>query len=317
MISDTDSRRVWIVTDGKIGDLVQCRGIARELARDVQEFTVPRRLIYDLAAPWVTALAKDRLTTSGPSPDILIASGRRAIPLARAARQTFGARIFIVILKDPKCRADFADLIWAPRHDRMEGDNIFSTLTSPHGLADKIAEAKANPRADIAAATKPMLGVLLGGVASGVRYDTKDADGLVETLKKVQPRFRSVAMTPSRRTPPAFIETLRAEFASSDFTIWDGQGDNPYIYILANADALLVAGDSHNMVSEAAATTAPLMIWRPRGLAPKLDWFLDQMVGAGRVSESMEHVSKVNTQPIDATPLIAAEIHRRIAIKAD
>ena len=47
--------------------------------------------------------------------------------------------------------------------------------------------------------------------------------------------------------------------------VWDGGGDNPYLALLADADAIFVTPDSVNMASEAAATGRPVYVLR---LAP-------------------------------------------------
>ena len=63
-----------------------------------------------------------------------------------------------------------------------------------------------------------------------------------------------VALTPSRRTEPAAAAALRAAVASVGGYAWDGTGDNPYIGLLACADAIVVTEDSVSMTSEALST---------------------------------------------------------------
>ena len=47
--------------------------------------------------------------------------------------------------------------------------------------------------------------------------------------------------------------------------MWDGRGENPYLALLALADAIVVTADSYNMVGEAAATGAPILVFEPSG----------------------------------------------------
>ena len=74
--------------------------------------------------------------------------------------------------------------------------------------------------------------------------------------------------TPSRRTPAELAAAVRENIGDGFF--WDGAGDNPYPAMLALADAMLVTGDSANMVGEATATGAPVHVFEPSGGVDKL-----------------------------------------------
>jgi mitochondrial fission protein ELM1 len=257
--------------------------------------------------------APDRKSSpiGAPFPDIVIASGRRTIPYARAIKTTSKGETFVAILKDPRTRARFADLIWTPAHDRRRGDNVFTTLTSPHGLQSTIAAAGANTGAAIARLQRPLLGLVLGGPSGGARYDAASASALATRVRAAMKDFASLAVTPSRRTPPAFASQLEAELNGLNVYFWSGEGANPYPQILGSSDVLIVAADSHNMMSEAASAPAGVYAWRPPGLAAKLDWFVKELEDKGRVRAIDEDVVPFPASPIDATMEIAAEVCRR------
>jgi hypothetical protein len=65
----------------------------------------------------------------------------------------------------------------------------------------------------------------------------------------------------SRRTSPAAAAILRRHLADSGALVWDGSGTNPYLGMLAWADAFIVTADSVNMTCEAAATGRPVHIF--------------------------------------------------------
>ena len=268
---------VWVLTDGKIGDDVQCLGVAEALTPSFEKRVVAPRPPWEWMAPWGPVDPKDAPTKPNssiapPYPDVVIASGRRAIPYARKIKRASGGNSFIAIMKDPRIAPRHADLVWAPSHDRLEGENVVSTLTSPHGLTARLIEARKSPSSLIAKLRKPMLGVMLGGPSGGARYDTAAAKALLNTIRQAKKSFHSLAVTPSRRTPDDFFMFVKDELGEPDpnIHIWDGNGDNPYIDILANADALIVAADSHNMMSEATAAGKGVYAWRPPGLAKNL-----------------------------------------------
>ncbi len=313
---------LWVLTDGKIGDDVQCLAVAGALSADFEKRVIAPRWPWQWLAPWGPIDPRDApqrpdSPIAPPFPDVLIASGRRAIPYARAVKRASNGKTFVVIMKDPRIAPRHADLIWAPLHDRLSGANVVSTLTSPHGLGAKLTEARANPAPKIAKLQRPMLGVVLGGPSGGAQFGARATDDLVQKILAAKNNFAALAVVASRRTPAELLRTVGGAVAGPDGFVWDGSGDNPYIDILANASALIVTADSHNMMSEAAATGAAVYAWRPPGLARKLGWFVDQLEGLGAVRPLVGEVEAFNAAPIDATAEIVAEIRRRLKDGAD
>lgn len=305
--------KIWVLTDGKIGDDVQCLAIAEYLDPGYDQRIVAPREPWAHLAPWGPVDPQERpgLATgplAGEAPELAIFSGRRAIPHARALKKASGGQTRIVVLKDPRLGRRYADVIWIPEHDRVTAPNVISTLTSPHGLTPKIANAQnsASPFAS------PFLGVVLGGPSGGAHYAEKDAADLGARLSKAGRDYGAIAITPSRRTPRAFLDRLQNAVQHDQVHIWNGQGNNPYIDILARADALVVAADSHNMTSEALATNVGVYAWCPRGLAPKMRWFIGELEKRGEIVLFAENAAQFKRSPIDATPSIVTEIRQRI-----
>ena len=305
-----------IVTDGKIGDLAQCRGVAAGLHAHACEVVVKPSPVYAFFAPWGPAdLRADAFNLpiefETQNPDFIIASGRRAISYARQLKSRWAGKTFVVLLKDPRIRAGFADLIWVPDHDRRVGANVFATLTSPHGFGDALNEAGDHRGDD----EKGFLGVVLGGPSAGADYSPAAARDLARRIQSAAEVYRGVKITPSRRTPVDFLEAFSTELKITDAQIWDGAGENPYKETLANATTLIVAADSHNMVSEACASQAGVYVFRPAGMAKKLSWFVDQLQARGRVRVFEESAEPFTATPIDASGEICAEIRRRYAVR--
>ena len=75
----------------------------------------------------------------------------------------------------------------------------------------------------------------------------------------------SLMITASRRTPAALRHALEALAARHGGFFWDGTGENPYVALLALADAIVVTADSFNMIGEAAATGVPVLVFEPSG----------------------------------------------------
>lgn len=310
----------WLLTDGKIGDEVHCLGIAEALGLSYEMRRVAPRLPWVWLMPWGPIDPRERPDRPGspiapPYPDLLIASGRRAVPYLRYVKRASHGRTFTVFLKGPRARAA-ADVIWVPQHDSLRGDNVLVTVTSPHTVSRKtLKSAREAPPPEIAALPHPRIAVLLGGNSGAFVYNERTNRRLAATLRSIceTTPHASFMVTPSRRTPPSTLQTAREALSGRRAIIWDGTGENPYLDFLAHADFILAPADSINMVGEAVATGASVYIFRPEGGGSKVERYLASLKEIGAVRDLNGPLEAFHYEPIDATPVIAEEIRRRFA----
>ena len=305
--------RILVVTPDKAGHEVICRGVAQALGGEIVSMQVQPRKLYALMAPW--GPSDPQTIFPDPLPDIVLGSGRTAAPALRALKERSGGRTFTAFLHDPRARRAAFDMIWAPSHDKLAGDNVISTLSSPHTLSPSlIAQARANPDPRIAALKTPRLALLLGGPSSSFKYEATDVDELALLARTASEQGYSVMVTPSRRTPAGLTRVVAdaiADLPEDRRFIWTGEGRNPFLHMIANADAIVVTADSVNMVGEAAATGASVHLFTPTGRPRKTKMFLDGMIASGAVRPWSGRIEQWAYDPIDATGQIAAEIARR------
>lgn len=322
--------RAWVLGSGKIGHEVNCLGVARELGLNPEIREVRPRLLFQGLAPYGPVDPRDRLGRAGgalaaPLPDLVFASGRTTVPYLRHIRRAGRGRIFTVFLQDPRAGLGVADLIWVPEHDRLRGDNVMVTLTSPHPLRPgvlKAARADIDPR--LAGLPEPRVAMVLGGHSGSHRFEAADVAALCLIARDILEAGQGLMITPSRRTPPeltaALREAIEASGRAAQAFLWSGAGDNPYTQILAHASAIVVTGDSVNMVGEAASTGAPVHIYEPTGGHAKMTGFLDKLVvtGAARRLDAARRSGWSRQSwtyaPVDATQSIAREVVRRFRL---
>ena len=258
----TRSLRAYVLGSGRIGHEINALGVVEALGASYEMRRVAPRYFYGRLAPWGPTDPRDLAPLLGPAPDLVIASGRVTVPYVRAWKRA-QPQVFAVFLQDPRWARGEMDLIWAPAHDALRGPNVVTTLTSPHPFsAAKLAAARAAPDPRLAALKTPRCAVALGGPSGAQYFTAGDLLRMGEALRAIRAQGFSVMATPSRRTPPELTEAVRQNLG--DGFLWDGSGDNPYPAMLALADAVLVTGDSANMVGEATATGAPCMCSTPR-----------------------------------------------------
>jgi mitochondrial fission protein ELM1 len=307
---------VWVLSDGKAGHEAQTLGIARALGAPPQIRRVEPRKLFAALAPYGPidpreAPAKRGSPIAPPYPGVVIAAGRRTVPYLRQVRRASKGETFTVFVNDPKTGTSAADLIVAPRHDALEGENVIRPLTPANCITPSLlAAARRNPDSRIADLPTPRVALLIGGNSRHYRFMEGDAARLAEIARALIARGQSVMATTSRRTPAPVAQALRNALQGAPAVLWDGAGKNPYLSMLATCETIVVTADSVNMLGEAATTGAPIYFYEPSGGHPKMTLYLEALAACGaarRWSAALEHW---RYEPINSTPEIATAIAR-------
>jgi mitochondrial fission protein ELM1 len=311
--------RAWVLSDGKAGDEGQCLGVADALGLSPEIRRIAPRAAFAWAMPWGPIDPREAPGRPGsplapPFPDLVIASGRRAAPYLRAVKRASAGRTFTVFLKDPRSGTRAADLIWVPEHDRLRGENVVVTLTPPHRVSPpRLEAARISPDPRLAGLARPRVAVLAGGPSRHHRFSDADSARFLTDLARLAETGTTLMITASRRSPPALREGLQALVVRRGGFFWDGAGENPYVSLLAVADAIVVTADSYNMAGEAAATGAPILVFEPTGGHPKLTAFFEGLERHGAVRPFAGRLEAWTYEPLDATPIIAEAVRSGLA----
>lgn len=315
--SDAANGTAWILSDGKAGHLAMTRGVATAMGLRARIIDIAPPRLWRLLAPRGPAPPDMHAVLPRNSqawPDFVFAAGRLTVPYLRTIRRAAGGRSLTVAFMDPRVR-DAADLIWVPAHDARRGDNVITTTTSPHGFSpERLSALREDMPAGITAVPSPRVAVLLGGPGAGFTYSSTAIERLAGALSQMARRGASFLITPSRRTPPALLDAVRAATIQAPHIIWDGAGDNPYPYFLACADRFVVTADSVNMTGEACATGQPIHVFMPDGGRPKFHAFHNALREHGATRPLPEQISKLDSwtyTPINSAATIATKIARR------
>ena len=247
-------------------------------------------------------------------PDGLVLSVGGTGGAVGAALRTAGRRV--VQVQNPRLRLDRFDLVVANRHDEIDGPNVLLARTALHGVTPAVlAAARARWQPVLAGLPRPLVAVLVGGSNGRFRLGPAEATALAEQVARMIAADRvGVALTPSRRTGAAVRAVLEQRLRPLGAWIWDMQGDNPYLGLLACADALVVTADSVSMVSEAVATAVPVMVVPLPGRSRRIGLFLGGLVDAGRIRTFNGRLQDWFVTPFDDTTAIAEEMRRRLGL---
>jgi uncharacterized protein len=164
---------------------------------------------------------------------------------------------------------------------------------------------------------RPLVAVLLGGSNGRYRLDRDVGARLATDLVAMARRDHvGIVVTPSRRTDPAVTALIRKAVAPFGGYVWDRTGENPYFGMLALADLIIATQESVSMISEASATSAPVMFAPLPGSSRRQGIFLKTMMDEGRIRPFEGRFSTWPVTPLNDTPSAAAEMRHRLGFSA-
>ena len=315
-------RTAWIVSPGQVGMKAQCRGLAEALGlayefKDIR-FRAPYAWLPErfLIANPFAMLAADSPRLDPPWPDVAITLGSRCAPIGVAMKRASGGKVVAIHVQRPGLPVAWLDAVVAPWHDRVRGANVIETEAALHHVTPaKLAEAAERWRPVFAHLPRPLVGVVLGGSNGLRRY--RFSEGAVArldaNLRTLAASGAGLAVTTSRRTdPPARAKLLAAARELGGFA-YDalGSGENPYLGILALADALVVTEDSVSMTSEALSTGKPVLVADLDGKSGRIAAFQAEMRRQGRTRQFDGRLETWTYTPPDDTARAAAALKAR------
>ena len=309
-MTQSSSLSIWVITTDRRGDIVQCEAIARHLSNDIRFIEVKPRQPWAFFMPWGPADPQELPSIAPPFPDLVIAANRRAYPYAKHVHRQAAGKTKIIFMKPPGRDVSSFAYLWAPAHDRLSGKHVITTLTAPHLITpDTLDECQKQPDPRLADLNGPKLAVILGGNNKHVTYDGPAISAFIDKLKAAS-GFDSIMVTPSRRTPDGLLDAIKQANPCNQSFIWDGVGENPYFAILAEADAILVTGDSHNMVGEALAAGKPVHVVEPPNNPVKFNWTINELRKQNLIAPKDAALVPGLQKAFNETPLLVASIKK-------
>lgn len=282
----TGSPRVWALLGDKAGDNAQVLALARALGwpfaskrlayRDLRKLP---NLLFGASLATLNRRKSDPLEP--PWPDLVIAVGRRSVPVARWIRRRAGGRTKLVQIGRPRAPVGLFDLVvTTPQYATTAAANVVE-------LPLPIATPAAGELTDeLAALPRPRIVALVGGPSDAFPLDRAAAEALRQRLETAATIWRgSVLVTTSRRTPPEVAAVLLAEYSvpGRSFGFGAGGGPSPYPRLLAAGDVFVVTADSASMLADAVATGRPVLAFANPAQPATLPfaWRLSRRLGDG------------------------------------
>jgi mitochondrial fission protein ELM1 len=249
--------RTWVLLGPRTGDNNQALALAEALCLPFETRTLSYNPMQALSV-WLgpTSITLDRHgrdKLQPPWPDLVIAIGRRSVPIARWIRKRSGGRTKLVRIGHPRIDPKLFDLVITTRQYPVPpGDNV---LLLPLAMS-----RFATPPEPTAAEAEWLAGLSgrrrLLAIGGATKYWSLSAEHVASAAQRLQQREGTLVVVTSRRTDPQVTEAVRALLAPSARLVDSAFPRFPVL--LEAADEIFVTGDSVSMLSEAILTGKPV-----------------------------------------------------------
>jgi uncharacterized protein len=264
--------RVWVLTNPHPGNRIQAIALAEALGWpfEVKELHfapwIRRRRCFPFL-PLTVGLDRHRSPVLAPPwPDLVIGVGLSTAPITRWIGRMSGGRTRTVQLgRGGGAMANHYDAVVTPLHCRMPPDpRRYETIAPLNSISlQQLSEANSQWPGLLDDVPRPVVVLLVGGDTPRFRLSSDDATRMAQQVRqRAEESGGSVIAVTSRRTSLAATQALQAVLGEPHrvYTWQPDRSANPYRALLAQADVLVVTGESESMLAEAAATRAPLYI---------------------------------------------------------
>ena len=316
------STTIWALALPEAGFRSQVIGLAEALHQpfDIKNVNLkkPWSLMHVRFCPFaLLGLTDESDALTPPWPDLVISCGRRTVPLALAIKSASGGKTRAVHIQDPKSATALFDLVIPMTHDGAKGANVMQVDTALHRITEeKLREAASYWAHSFSELQRPLVGVILGGSNRTYRFTKDVAERMITLLDQLHSSTGAyVYIAASRRTDDEALHVFdRFSKTASHIRFWKGEGENPYLGILALSDALIVTEDSVSMISEALSTGKPVATFPLAGVSARHGLFIDNLMKRGAITRFDGTFPKpASAQIPNATTLAAQAVWQLMA----
>ena len=255
--------KALLLTEGYHGMISQVEGLAKALQAEFQHKIVRLNWPWNFIPPKLTPISeiilKDKhYINENKSFDLVISCGRKSV-IPSAIIKKKNTNIFTIHIQDPKVNYKNFDVIIAPEHDELKGENVISSKGSIHYITQSEIEKAKNYLVN-KFQNENVVSLILGGPS---KYYSFSNEELTQVFRKIKSNFISqgykALVIPSMRTPKRIIDLAMKEFVKVGFVV-NTVDKQAYLSALALATNIVVTCDSTSMISEAAASGKPIFV---------------------------------------------------------
>ena len=255
--------KALLLTEGMHGMISQVEGMAKALNAEYSHKIVRLSFPWTLIPPKLTPISeivfKDKIyLTKNDNIDLVISCGRKSV-IPSIYLKKKNPNLLTIHVQDPKVSLKNFDLIIAPEHDNLKGNNVYNSKGAIHYITEsEINNAKSYLKNKIN--SEKIVSLILGGPN---KYYNFDENQLLDIFNQIKSNFISkgykVIVIPSMRTPKSSIELAIKEMSRFGYVV-NNVDKQAYLSAYALANYVIVTCDSTSMISEAATSGKPIYV---------------------------------------------------------
>ena len=301
----------WILSSRLIGCENQCLGVIERLGIETEIKKIKPSMAVSLFAPYGTPFLNPQV--SEPWPDLVIAAGRKTIPYLKYIRKASKKECKTIYLQDPRIDSKKFDIVWAPEHDSIEGNNVIKTITSPNRVTNELLNYHHDDWLDKLSKLKgPFIGFLIGGKSKAYNFNDAECEKIIQALNFVISNGYTPLITLSRRSPKKLSNRIKNLLINEKNLFYDGQGDNPYFAILKASEIIITTPDSANMISEAINVPKPVYYIDIKSNSKRFNKFINTLVNSGHIRPFENNIDYFQNKKLDPTKEIVDYIYKNL-----
>ena len=303
---------VATITTGEASLQNQTLGLAKSLSDAVEQYVVqPHKFFGKLPAfmvpAWSLALPEIK------SASVLISCGRKSAAYSLALKKQ-NPDLITIHIHDPQIPTKYFDLVVPMQHDNCRGKNIYPVKTAIHHLQQAdLLNATTGFESRLAQMPEKKVAFLLGGNTKDYTFSEANFNTLIEGIASLRQKGIGILLSTARRTPDKYKEYLK-RFSEPDMWVYTGEGENPYLCFLQEADSFVITAESVSMVSEALFTGKPVQVFPLEGFNKRLDRFKNHLLEQDLIRVWQGELESYH-YPKQDSKLAAAEYIRQHVLK--
>ena len=250
-----------IITEGMHGMISQAEGLAKALDLNFFHEKIELNSFWKFIPPRFTPIKKIVFKNEIKEDfDIIISCGRKSVIPSIFIKKNSKKKIFNIHIQDPKVSLDNFDVVVAPHHDNLSGNNVISTKGAIHYLSIQEINENKGYLSNKIKPTKEVVALILGGPNKYYKFTKENIKNVFLKINEnfIKKNFQLIVV-PSIRTPKDIIKFAN-EYFGKDHLVINEVDKKAYLSALGLSKFLVVTCDSSSMISEAAITGKPIYV---------------------------------------------------------
>jgi len=255
--------KALLLTEGYHGMISQVEGLAKALNADFQHRIVKLKWLWNYIPPKLSPVSRlilknEQYITENEKFDLVISCGRKSVIPSIFIKKK-NKKIFTIHIQDPKVRFNNFDLIVAPEHDELKGENVITSKGAIHYIT-RLEIEKARSYLLDKIQNEKIVSLILGGPNKYYNFSNEELTNIFREIKSsfISQGYKAIII-PSMRTPKRIIDLAIKEFLTDGFVV-NSVDKQAYLSSLAIANSIVVTCDSTSMISEAATSGKPIFV---------------------------------------------------------